>query len=95
LTKNKNIIIGIVIGLICSIVGLLLVLLFFGKGNSLNDSLQIALNQGVFTKLMSMGAILNLAAFFLFIQTEQDSRAKGVLIATVIVAISTLIIRFI
>lgn len=68
---------------------------FFGNGSSLNDSLQIALNRGVFTKLMSMGAILNLAAFFLFIQMNQDSKAKGVLIATVIVAISTLIIRFI
>ena len=93
--KNKNVIIGIVIGLVCSIVGLLLVLLFFGQGNSLSDSLHIALSQGVFTKLMSMGAILNLAAFFLFIQTDQDSRAKGVLIATVIVAITTLIIKFI
>jgi hypothetical protein len=44
---------------------------------------------------MSMGAILNLGAFFLFIQTNQDSRAKGVLIATIIVAVATLIIRFI
>ncbi|MEM5563931.1 hypothetical protein WNY78_02390 [Psychroserpens sp. AS72] len=93
--KNKNIIIGIIVGLVCSIVGLILVLLFFGKGNSLNDSLDIAINQGVFTKLMSMGAILNLAAFFLFIKQNQDSKAQGVLIATVIVAIATLIIRFI
>jgi hypothetical protein len=93
--KNKNTIIGIVTGVICSIVGLVLVLLFFGKGNSLNDSLQIALNQGVFAKLMSMGAILNLGAFFLFLKQEQDSRAQGVLVATVVVAITTLIIRFI
>lgn len=93
--KNKNTIIGIITGLICSIVGLVLVLLFFGKGNSLNDSLQIALNQGVFAKLMSMGAILNLGAFFLFINKNQDHRAQGVLIATVLVAITTLIIRFI
>jgi hypothetical protein len=93
--KNKDTLIGIIIGLVCSIVGLILVLLFFGNGNSLKDSLQIALNKGVFTKLMSMGAILNLGAFFLFIQTNQDSRAKGVLIATIIVAVATLIIRFI
>jgi len=93
--KNKDIIIGIVIGLLCSIVGLVLVLFFFGKGNSLNDSLQVAISQDVFTKLMSMGAILNLAAFFLFIKKNQDAQAQGVLIATVIVAITTLIIRFI
>ncbi|MEH6535168.1 MAG: hypothetical protein V7719_02155 [Psychroserpens sp.] len=93
--KNKNIIIGIVTGLLASAIGLLLVLLLFGKGNSLNDSLQIALSQGVFTKLVSMGAILNLGAFFLFLRRKEDARAQGVLIATVIVAIITLIIRFI
>jgi len=93
--KNKNIIIGIVIGLLASVIGLLLVLLIFGKGNSINDSLQIALSQSVFTKLVSMGAILNLGAFFLFLKRKEDARAQGVLIATVIVAIITLIIRFI
>ncbi|MDG5490178.1 hypothetical protein [Psychroserpens sp. SPM9] len=93
--KNKHIILGIIIGLVASTLGLLLVLLFFGTGNSLPDSLEIAINQGVFTKLMSMGAILNLAAFFLFIKRKEDARAQGVLIATVIVALITLIIRFI
>lgn len=93
--KNKNIIIGIVVGLVASTIGLLLVLMFFGKGNSLNDSLQIALKQDVFTKLMSMGAILNLGAFFLFLKRKEDTRAQGVLIATVIIAIITLTIRFI
>ncbi|WP_047550914.1 hypothetical protein [Psychroserpens sp. Hel_I_66] len=93
--KNKDIIKGVIVGLICSIVGLVLALLFFGKGNSINDSFQIALSQGVFTKLVSMGAILNLGAFFLFLKKQQDSKAQGVLIATVIVAIITLIIRFI
>ena len=93
--KNKDIIIGVIVGLICSIIGLVLALLFFGKGNSINDSFQIALSQGVFTKLVSMGAILNLGAFFLFLKKQQDSKAQGVLIATVIVATITLIIRFI
>ena len=93
--RNKDIIIGVIVGLICSIIGLVLALLFFGKGNSINDSFQIALSQGVFTKLVSMGAILNLGAFFLFLKKQQDSKAQGVLIATVIVATITLIIRFI
>jgi len=92
--KNKDIIIGIVVGLIASAIGLLLTLLIFGQGNSIGDSLQIARAQGVFAKLVSMGAILNLAAFFLFINMQQDSRAKGVLIATLIVALITIIIRF-
>ncbi|WP_052172502.1 hypothetical protein [Psychroserpens jangbogonensis] len=92
--KNKEVIIGIIIGLIASVIGLTLSLLFFGTGESLKDSLNISRAQGVFTKLVSIGALLNLGAFFLFINTNKESRAKGVLIATIIVALITIIIRF-
>lgn len=92
--NNKEIIIGIVIGLIASAIGVTLSLLFFGTGKSINDSLHIAIAQGVFTKLVSIGALLNLGAFFLFINTNKESRAKGVLIATILVALITIIIRF-
>ena len=93
--KNKDIITGILIGLVASAVGLTLSLLFFGTGESINDSLNIALAQGVFAKLVSIGALLNLGAFFLFINTDKESQAKGVLIATIIVALITIIVRFI
>ncbi|OUS03515.1 hypothetical protein A9Q86_00970 [Flavobacteriales bacterium 33_180_T64] len=93
--KNKDIIIGIIVGLIASSIGLLLVLLFFGKGNSVSHSLHVAINNNVFAKLVSMGALLNLAAFFLFIKTKKDAKAKGVLIATVVVAIITIIVKFV
>ncbi|MEY8850171.1 hypothetical protein AB9K26_15230 [Psychroserpens sp. XS_ASV72] len=91
---NKDLYIGLIIGFVASIIGLLLSLLIFGTGSSIGDSLNIALAQGVFTKLVSIGALLNLAAFFFFINTNKEQRAKGVLIATIIVAIITLIIRF-
>lgn len=93
--KNKHLILGFIVGLIASAIGLLLALLFFGTGHSITDSLRIAMHQGVFTKLMSMGAILNLAAFFIFLQRHEDQKAKGVLIATIIVAIITIILRFV
>ena len=93
--KNKDVIIGLVTGLLASCLGLIITLLIFGKGNSLFDSLQVAINNSVLTKLVSMGAILNLAVFFLFIQRKEDSKAKGVLIATVIVAVITIIVRFV
>jgi hypothetical protein len=92
--KNKDTIIGIVIGLIACAIGLTFSLLIFGTGDSIGDSLEIALAQGVFTKLVSIGALLNLGAFFLFLNTNKESRAKGVLIATIIVALITIIIRF-
>ena len=92
--NNKEVIIGIIIGLLASAVGFVLSLLIFGTGNSISESYYIARAQGVFTKLVSIGAILNLGAFFLFINSNRESRAKGVLTATVIVALITIIIRF-
>ncbi|WCO01174.1 hypothetical protein [Psychroserpens ponticola] len=91
---NKEVLIGIIIGLIASAVGVILSLLFFGTGESISDSLSIAIAQSVFTKLVSIGALLNLGAFFLFVNTDKELRAKGVLIATIIVALITIIIRF-
>ncbi|MGS2725228.1 hypothetical protein ACU8DI_01370 [Psychroserpens sp. BH13MA-6] len=93
--NNQHLLKGIIIGLLASAIGLVIVLLVFGKGNSIINSLDIALHTGVFTKLMSMGALLNLAAFFLFIKRHEDIIAKGVLIATVVVAILTIIVRFV
>ncbi|NRA94445.1 MAG: hypothetical protein HRU26_17570 [Psychroserpens sp.] len=92
--NNKDVFIGILIGLLASAIGLTLALLFFGTGESILDSLDIAIAQGVFSKLVCIGAILNLAAFFLFINTDRELKAKGVLIATLIVAVITLIIRY-
>jgi hypothetical protein len=42
---------------------------------------------------MSIGALLNLGAFFLFLKKNKDDSAKGVLIATILVFIATMIIK--
>lgn len=92
--NNKDVTIGVIVGIIACIIGLCLSLLFFGNGKSIIDSLHIALARGVFTKVMSIGALLNLGAFFFFIYTNKEERAKGVLVATILIAIITAIIRY-
>ena len=72
MTKNKNIIIGIVTGLLCSLVGFIIVLLLLGQGSSLNESIDIAFNRGVFIKLMIIVALLNIYAFFFIIKKENN-----------------------
>jgi hypothetical protein len=44
-------------------------------------------------KLISLGAILNLICFFYFIRNKQDSRAGGVLAVTILIAITTFLIK--
>ncbi|MGJ8592047.1 MAG: hypothetical protein ACSHXF_05840 [Aquaticitalea sp.] len=92
---RKEIFIGLIVGLIANALGLLIAILIFGKGADFESTIRNSIAQGFFGKLVSMGAIMNLIAFFLFIKIKRDYRARGVILATVIVAIVTLLINFI
>lgn len=92
--NKKDILIGFIVGIIAALFGLIFAIQFFGKSDDWGIVMQQAIAQGHLTKLMSLGALLNLGAFFIFIKKNQDQRAKGVLIATVIILISTMIIKF-
>lgn len=91
---KKEIIIGFVVGLIATAFGLILAIQIFGKSDDWGQVINQAINEGFLTKLLSIGALLNLGAFFLFLKKNQDERAKGVLIATLLVFIITMIIKF-
>ena len=92
---KKEILIGFIIGLVANAIGLYFAALFFGEGRDFFTVLKSASSEGILGKLISLGAILNLLAFFVFIKKKQDYRARGVLLATVIIAISTFVFKFI
>ncbi|WP_375238274.1 hypothetical protein [Aurantibacter sp.] len=88
--KNKDIIIGIVTGIITTIIGSILYLTFFSKFD-LVTSIKQVMRFNSFNKLVNLGALLNLAAFYFFLHKDQELRAKGVLIITIILAFVFLI----
>jgi hypothetical protein len=90
---KKEIFIGFFVGLISNCIGLLLAVLYFGNGEDIGTTLKQSLDEGIFGKLVTIGAILNLIVFFIFIKKKQDYRARGVLLATVLVAISTFLLN--
>jgi hypothetical protein len=90
--KNE-VLIGFLIGLLANFIGLLLAILIFTDGAAIDVVIKQAIAEGFFTKLVSIGAVLNLVTFFVFIKKKQDYRARGVLLATVLVAISTFFIN--
>ncbi len=92
--NKKDILIGFFVGITAALFGLIFAIQIFGKSDDWEIVLKQAISQGFLTKLMSIGALLNLGAFFLFIKRNEDQRAKGVLIATILVLISTMIIKF-
>ena len=85
---------GFLVGLIANIIGLYLAALLFGNKDGFISILKSASSEGILGKLISLGAILNLIAFFVFIKKKQDYRARGVLLATVIVAVITFVFKF-
>jgi len=90
---KKEIIIGLFVGLIANSIGLFLAATILGNGDDFMTVLKAAAAEGFLGKLISLGAILNLAAFFIFIKKKQDYRARGVLLITVFVAVFTFVFK--
>ncbi|RKE98375.1 hypothetical protein [Ichthyenterobacterium magnum] len=93
--NKKDIFIGFIVGLIANIIGLLLAIYFFGNGQGIESTIKKSIAEGFFTKLISLGALINLVAFFIFIKNKKDYRAGGVLLATILVAVTTFILKLI
>ncbi|WP_179318082.1 hypothetical protein [Winogradskyella helgolandensis] len=91
---KKEILIGFTVGIVSAIFGFIFALQIFGKSDDWGVVINQAIADGFFTKLMSIGALLNLGAFFLFLKKNKDHRAKGVLISTILILITTLVIKF-
>ena len=90
---KKDICIGMFVGFIANSIGLFLTANLLGKGDDFMIVIQAAAKEGFLGKLISLGAILNLIAFFIFIRKKQDYRARGVLLITVVIAVFTFIFK--
>jgi hypothetical protein len=88
---KKEVFIGVFVGLIANALGLGIATLLLGNGDDFTTVLKSASAEGFLGKLISLGAVLNLVAFFVFIKKKQDYRARGVLLATVFIALFTFV----
>lgn len=93
---SKRIFRGALVGFIFNGLGILLCLLIFSL---LNDSSIVLMWQGFIETnrlwmLISLGALPNLLAFFEFLRRNQEYEARGVLLATIIAALTTYFLYF-
>lgn len=93
-TLNKDIVIGFLAAIIGTFLGLLITIQVFGNDDDWLLVLRQSAQRGILTKMISLGALPNLAIFFLFLRKKEDNRAQGVLIATLLIFIITMIIKF-
>jgi len=92
---KKEVFIGVVLGFIANIVGIVLSILILHHDPSILEVIRKSFEEGVLGKLISLGAIMNLFVFLVYIKKRQDHRAKGILFTTVFLAITTLILNII
>ncbi len=80
--KYTQILIGFLIGLIAAFVGGYLFLTFFSSYNLFAD-FNFILQSGIVGKVLKLGALLNLAVFFLLLKFNKDDMARGIIITFV------------
>lgn len=90
---RKDILIGFCIGLVSAIVGALLYATISGmvKGFTFQEVMTNAVANNIVSKLFSLGAVLNLGVFFAFLRKRKDNKAKGVLMATLLIALISMV----
>ena len=93
-TIKKDILIGVLVALFATFGGIFLYLEYFSR-YEFNETLQFIKKRNLFGKVLSLAAVSNLFVFFVFIKKKQDNRSKGVLLATILIALTTLVLKII
>lgn len=93
-TVKKEIAIGVLVSLFATAAGFFLYLEYVSR-YSFEETITLIVEGNLEGKILSLAAIPNLFVFFIFLKKKQDRRAKGVLLATILIAITTLVFKFI
>mgnify|MGYP001177544626 FL=1 len=91
--NKKEILIGIFSGFLANIAGVIISVIILFQEIKISNILKIlsdSISDNFITKLISLGAVMNLIVFFIFLRYDYEEKARGVLIATFIIAILTI-----
>jgi hypothetical protein len=87
--KKTDLILGLIIGIAAALLGSSLLVAFFTKYNLFSD-FEIIRAEEILGKVITLGAILNIIIFFILLKKNKELMARGVVLATIILAIATL-----
>jgi len=91
---KKKVLIGFLVGIISNAAGIFFYILLFSKMD-LENTIKHAIQNDYVGKIIALGAILNFFSFFVFLKKNQIYHARGVLLATVLMAVVIAITRLI
>lgn len=89
MNKRIHLLYGLLLGLALAFLGIYIFVTLFMKTDFTNG-INVVKNQNNFGKLITIGAIPNLIAFFILLKMKREFLARGVVLATIILAISTI-----
>ena len=93
--KFDNIWVGAIIGVATSMISILVFYFLKFTDTSLADYLKLlAQNRYLFAPIVSLAGVPNLAIFFIFINRDKYKSARGIILATFILVVVVLIIKF-
>ena len=87
--RKIDILIGFIIGILASILGIYIFITFFTDFDFL-AGIQSMKSEGKLGKLITLGSILDLVAFGILLKLNKDFMARGVVLAVICIAIVTL-----
>jgi hypothetical protein len=91
---TKEIFIGVLISSIATLSGAFAYIEFFSRFD-FQETIRVIRVQELYGKVLTLAAIPNLFVFFIFIKKKQDYRARGVLLATILIAFSTFVLKLV
>lgn len=87
--KKTDLLIGFFIGLVSTFIGSYLFLKLKTKYDLIDDFNLLRI-EGILGKVLVLGAILNIVVFYILLKKNKEMMARGVILATIILALSTL-----
>ena len=90
-----NSITGVITGLLLPLITFYLIYRFMMPSGTLPEFVEKGDKADALTKFMSLAMLPNLLLFFIFIWLKRDFAAKGVLAATIIMALVVVVIKFV
>ncbi len=92
--KINSIKLGMLLGIIAPILSMLVIYLIQFSEYNFQELIDFLLAKRLFTKIISLCVIPNLALFFLFLNKNYYSSARGVLMSTILFAFFVFITKF-
>lgn len=89
----KDILIGVLVS-IFTMFGSFFIYLEYFSSFPIQESLETIREMNLYGKIISLACIPNLFVFLIYIKKKQDNRAKGVLLTTILAALTTLVLKF-